>query len=146
MFRRVPGRYRVLAAFLGLGIVAFFFVGYLAAAGRVDLGRVLDPCGFRQRYGLPCPTCGMTRSWLVFSRGAVAESFYVQPAGALLCCILAVAAFLALLAAVFGLHFRFLDSLYSRVRAGYVVLVLMIVIAAGWAVTLARALAARARS
>jgi len=124
-------------------ITASFGLFHLAATGRIDVDRVLDPCGFKQRYSLPCPTCGMTTSILAFARGSIFESFYIQPAAALMCSIMVVAAFLALLKAVLGIHFRFLDSLFSKIKVKYLILTLIIVIAAGWAVTLARALAAR---
>jgi hypothetical protein len=115
------------------------------ATGRIDSDRWLDPCGFKQRFALPCPTCGMTTSALAFARGRIFESFYIQPAAALACCIMVIAAFLALLTAVFGIYFRSLDSLFCEVKTRYVILVLIVVIAAGWAVTLARALMASIR-
>jgi ABC-type glucose/galactose transport system permease subunit len=52
----------------------------------------LQACGFYQRTGLPCPTCGMTTSFAWFARGNVAASLYVQPMGTLLA-TLTVAAF-----------------------------------------------------
>ena len=42
------------------------------------------PCGFRDATGLPCPSCGMTRSWVWLVRGHVVEAFFYNPAGALL--------------------------------------------------------------
>jgi len=126
-------------------LVALFALFGLMAAGIIDPNLLLDPCGFKQRHGLPCPTCGMTHSVLAFARGRVFESFYIQPAAALMCCITIIAAFLALLIAVFGLYSRFLDSLFSEMKIRYVIVILIVVIAAGWAVTLARALAANMR-
>ena len=127
-------------------LVALFALFGLMATGIIDPDLWLDPCGFKQRYGLPCPSCGMTHSVLAFARGMVFESFYIQPVAALMCCIAIIAAFLALLIAVFGLYFRALDSLFCEVKIRYVIIILIVVIAAGWAVTLARALAANMRS
>ena len=84
----------------------------------------------------------MTTSILAFARGSIFESFYIQPAAALMCSIMVIAAFLALLKAVLGIHFRFLDSLFSKIKVKYLILIVILIIAAGWAVTLARALAA----
>lgn len=53
------------------------------------------PCGFHVRYGIPCPTCGMTTSFALLVRGRVWEAFVVQPAGAVLA-LLTVAAALIL--------------------------------------------------
>jgi len=120
-------------------LVAVFGLFWLAAHNKVDMGRWLEPCGFKQRYDLPCPTCGMTTSALAFAQGKILESFYTQPAAALLCCILVIVAFLAFLAAVFGVYFEFLRRFFAEVKIRYIVLAMLIIIAAGWAVTLARA-------
>jgi len=140
-FRRASSRQRLRAAIVLVALAASFALAWLAATGRINLDRVLDPCGLKQRYGLPCPTCGMTTSVLAFCRGEIFESFYIQPTAALLCCIMVIAAFLALLIAVFGIYFRFLDRFFSEVKIKHIILALLVIIAAGWAVTLARALA-----
>lgn len=145
-FRRTSSRQRLRAAIVCLVLAALFGLTRLAATGRINLDRVLDPCGFKQKYGLPCPTCGMTASVLAFCRGEIFESFYIQPTAALLCCIMVIAAFLALLIAVFGIYFRFLDSFFSEVKIKHIILALLVIIAAGWAVTLARALAENIRN
>lgn len=123
-----------MAAVLLLGL----FV--LAAAGKIDIGQLLGPCGFKQKYGLPCPGCGMTASAVAFFRGKIFESFYIQPAGALFCSVLVIVGFLALLTTVFGVYFRFLERLFCEIKIRYIILGLMVIIVAGWAVTFARAL------
>ncbi|MEC8473090.1 MAG: DUF2752 domain-containing protein, partial [Planctomycetota bacterium] len=52
-------------------------------------------------FGIPCPSCGMTTSWALFSRGEFASSFSVNPAGFLLAC-LAVTSFFIGIAAIAG--------------------------------------------
>jgi len=136
---RASFRQRLGAGLVFLVVVAFFGLFRLAAYGKIDIDRWLDPCGFKQKYDLPCPTCGMTASALAFVRGRFFESFYIQPAAALLCCILVVVAFLAFLIAVFGVYFAFLKRFFIDVKIRHIVLVLIIIVAAGWAVTLARA-------
>ena len=121
-------------------VVGFFGIFALAGHYNIDMGRWLGYCGFKQRYGLPCPTCGMTTATLAFAQGKIFEAFYVQPAGALLCCVLVVIALLALVIAVFGVYFRFLERFFREVKVKYIILTLIVIIAAGWAVTLARAL------
>jgi len=115
----------------------------LAANGKIDLGRWLVPCGFEQKYGLPCPTCGMTTAVVAFAQGKVLEAFYIQPAAALLCCMFLIIAFLAFLIAVFGVYFRFINRFFAEVKIKHIVLALIVITAAGWAVTLAQALAAK---
>ena len=122
-----------------LGIFAFF---HLAAAGRIDLSRLFHPCGFKQQYDLPCPTCGMTASSLAFVQGHIFEAFYIQPAAALMWLTMTVAAFFAFLISVFGLYFVPLMSLLAVLKTKHVILILIVIIVAAWSVTLARAIAA----
>jgi hypothetical protein len=129
-----------------LGAVGVFLVlaalfGLFALAGHYKIPLWPFPCGFKQRYNLPCPTCGVTTSVKAFAQGKILESFYIQPAAALLCCVLAVSAFLAFFVAVFGVYFDFLNRFFSKVKIKYIILALIVIIAAGWAITLARALA-----
>ena len=84
----------------------------------------------------------MTTSALAFVQGKIAESFYTQPAAALLCCVLIVSAFLAFITAVSGVYFSFVKRFFAEVKIRYIILALIIIIIAGWAVTLARAVAA----
>ncbi|MHC4411406.1 MAG: DUF2752 domain-containing protein [Planctomycetota bacterium] len=122
-------------------MVGFFVLARLAGAGKVDIGRWTEPCGFKQKYGLPCPTCGMTTSALSFAQGKIKESFSIQPAGGLFCSVLVVAAFLAFLAAFFGVYFIFLRRFFTEVKIRHIILALIIIIVAGWLVTLAGAAA-----
>jgi len=134
---------RIAATVVFLVVAVSFAAAWLAATGKFDLERWLGPCGFKQRTGLPCPTCGMTTSVLTFSRGKIFESFYIQPAGGLLCCVLVIIAFLALFTAVFGVYFRFVKRFFTEVKLRHIILALIVIIAAGWAVTLARALSSK---
>ena len=140
---RATSRQRLISGCFFLAVVAFFGIFLLAAHGKIDLARWLSPCGFKQRYNLPCPTCGMTTSIVAFAGGEIFESFYIQPAGALLCCVLVVSAILAFITASFGVYFWFLRRFFNEVKIRHIVLAFVIIIAAGWAVTLARALAQR---
>ena len=105
------------------------------------MGRWLGYCGFKQRHGLPCPTCGMTTATLAFAQGRIFEAFYIQPACGFLCCVMILTAILAFIIAVFGVYFCFIERFFKEVKVRYIILALIIIVAAGWAVTLARALA-----
>ena len=93
---RAGWRYRFWA-----GAAAVLCMGVLVLAGYVTpaangLGTHqqlnLPACGFYERTGYPCPTCGMTTAFAYMVRGRVLQSFIAQPGGALaaICCILAV--------------------------------------------------------
>ena len=56
-----------------------------------------------------------------------------------MCSMLIVVAFFTFLIAVSGVYFSFLDRLFAEVRMLHLVVGLLVILAAGWAVTLARA-------
>lgn len=141
--RRATARQRWIAALAGSAVVLLFAGLWLAPAVGFDFGLLLGPCGMKQRTGLPCPTCGMTTAVLAFARGAVPTAFYTQPAAALLCAMLVIGAFFAFLTAAFGIYFISLDRLLAEIRVKGLVVGLLVILAAGWAVTLARALASQ---
>lgn len=141
--RRASARGRMTAVLFTAGVVALFGGLWLLQGVGFDFGSLFGPCGMKQRTGLPCPTCGMTTCVLAFARGEVLTAFYVQPAGALLCALLIVAAFFAFLTAVLGVYFHFFARLWTELKVRYVVAGLLVILTAGWAVTLARAWAAQ---
>jgi len=142
-FNRASSGQRLGAAIVCLGIILFFGVFALAGHYNINMGRILGYCGFKQRTSLPCPTCGMTTAALAFAQGRVFEAFYIQPACGFLCCVMIIVAVLAFIIAVFGIYFRFIERFFTEVKPRYMILALIIIIAAGWAVTLARAIAAK---
>jgi hypothetical protein len=142
IFRRASSRQRLVAALVFLSVVAFFGFFWLVGRYELDLTWWLGYCGFKQRTGLPCPTCGMTTSVLAFSQGRIWQALYTQPAAGFLCCIIVVAGILAFITFVFGIRFVFLERFFTEVKAKHIILVLIVIIIAGLAVTLARALAA----
>ena len=143
MVRRASVRQRKIAALIGSIIVVLFAGLWLSQRLGFEWGLLFGPCGFKQRTDLPCPTCGMTTAVLAFARGAVLTAFYTQPAGAFVCLLLVVAAFFALLTALSGVYFIILDRLLAEVKIKYWVLGLLVILAAGWAVTFTRALVAQ---
>jgi hypothetical protein len=52
----------------------------LMALGQVFGGE----CGMKAAFGVPCPQCGMTRSWVYLVRGDLVSAFNFNAAGALL--------------------------------------------------------------
>ncbi|HLK20226.1 MAG TPA: DUF2752 domain-containing protein [Bryobacteraceae bacterium] len=45
--------------------------------------RINVVCAARQRLGLPCPTCGFTRGFVMTAHGRVTEAWKLSPAGPL---------------------------------------------------------------
>jgi hypothetical protein len=139
--RRASARERKIAAGIAFVILGAFIGLWLAQRVGFDFGLLFAPCGLKMRTGLTCPTCGMTTAVLAFARGQVLTAFYVQSAAAFLCAGVVVVAFFALLIAASGVYFSFLDRWLAEVRIVHLVVGLLVILAAGWAVTLARALA-----
>ena len=71
----------VLLIFIPVGWVVI----YIISSGKIDGESLFGICGFRQKYDLPCPFCGMTSSAVLFSKGYFVRSFTTQPAGFALC-------------------------------------------------------------
>ena len=145
IFCRASVDQRIIAAVIFLVIASLFTVLYLAGKGKINIGLLLGPCGFKQRYQLPCPSCGMTTSAVEFAKGNILQAFYIQPASALLCCVFVFAGFLAFLTAVFGVYWHFLSRFLKEVKFFFIILVIVVIISAGWAVTLVRAFAEKAQ-
>jgi hypothetical protein len=143
MIRRASARQRKIAALVAFSIIGLFAGLWLLQQVGFDFGLIFPRCGVKQRWGLTCPTCGMTTSVLAFARGEILTAFYVQPAAAFLCTVMIAVAFFAFLMSVSGVYFTALDRLMEEVRIRHLAVGLAIILAAGWAVTLARALAAR---
>jgi membrane protein insertase Oxa1/YidC/SpoIIIJ len=126
-----------LAVFLVISVIFALF--YLLARGNINPGS-FGGCSFERNYGLPCPSCGMTRSVTAFMQGKIIKSFLLQPAAAIGCFALVLAAFFSLLSALLGVNFWFLPPVRMW-RTGRILFAAAVVLAVGWAVTLARAFA-----
>lgn len=138
MFSRASYRQRLIAALVFFAISGSFAA--LWVVGRYNITLWPFACGFRQLYGLPCPTCGYTTSVLAFAQGRVIRSFYVQPAAAFFCIMAAAAAFFAFLVAVFGVYSPAFERRIVKLKLRYIFIAIALVVAAGWFVTFARAI------
>jgi hypothetical protein len=138
-FARLSVRGRLIAAAVFVVIAGgFAVVNWGERTGSIRWDRVFDPCGFKQRTRLPCPTCGMTTAVRAFAVGHVWQAFYTQPAAGLLCVVLVGVGLGSLFMAVTGRD----AGLLAWVRGWrwyYIVMVVVVAVLAAWAVTLARA-------
>ncbi len=94
-------------------------------------------CPLREITGLPCLSCGMTRSFDWFMRGRLLDSLAINPLGFLLASLAAIAALYLLLAPLrpprLQLSLPPRMALWARIGAG-------VAIAGNWVFLLARAL------
>jgi len=65
-------------ALLGGGVVALLAARFFPFAALPPL------CGFKFLTGLPCLTCGMTRSWVHLAHGRLVDAWAMSPLGAVL--------------------------------------------------------------
>ena len=72
--RRISG-----AEVVAVGGVAAVGTSFLLSPEHIEDGPVL--CPFRALTGLPCPGCGLTRSWVYAAHGWWRESFASNPFG-----------------------------------------------------------------
>lgn len=90
---RAPARLRGNTHSETVAVLGVLAVGVAAVlpAGRIDHGPVL--CPFRRLTGLPCPGCGMTRSWVHLMHGQWHAGVWANPFGVVaLVAVLALAA------------------------------------------------------
>ena len=139
---RATGRQRLIAVIVFAILSVFFGSFALASHFNLDMGNYLGRCGFKTMYHLPCPTCGYTTATLAFTKGKIFEAFYEQPACGLLCSIFVIIGVISLIIALFGINFSFVVKILTEVKIRYAIFALIIIVASGWAVTLARAWAA----
>ena len=119
----------VAGACLALLVVASQLHASDAGLGtHTQLG--LAPCGFESATGLPCATCGMTTSFALAANGRLIDAFHVQPFGALLAVLSAVAVLLGGYAALVGMS---LAPLLSAVVNTSVFITAIALLFAAWA-------------
>ncbi len=132
---------RIIAAVIFAALSSFFVSFAIAAHYNVDMGDRLGRCGFKMMYGIPCPTCGYTTATIAFARGRIIDAFNIQPACAFICTTFVLIDILAFIIAVFGVNFRFINRFFNEVKIRHIIFSLIVIVASGWAVTLARAVA-----
>ena len=69
------------ALWLVVGGASLCLLGVALATPGIQLPR----CGFKTITGLPCPTCGVTRTVIALSRGDLAHGLFMNPLAALAC-------------------------------------------------------------
>jgi hypothetical protein len=125
--------HRLLAALVAIGALTVLGIASVLTPNPsgvgTHMGLHLPECGWLERFGIPCPGCGMTTSFSYMVRGNVAASFYVQPMGATLCILTAMAFWTALYIAVTG---KPALRLLRFVPTGYYLLPLMFLGVAAW--------------
>ncbi|MHC4552711.1 MAG: DUF2752 domain-containing protein [Planctomycetota bacterium] len=144
--QKLSFRARFISALVFVFIAAGIVILWAAANEYINLKYWLGICGFKQRTGLPCPGCGWTHAAQAFFTGHFFQAFTMQPAAVLFCIVAVLTAVFALHCAIFGINFDFLKSyLGSSSGISIVLIAAVVVILAGWAVTLIRTILENSR-
>lgn len=92
----------VLCASLPLiGVAAWLTPDPDGMGTHIQLG--LRPCTYLEATGIPCATCGMSTAFSHAAHGQLIQSFVTQPAGMIMCLLLAVISLLSLYTLVMGI-------------------------------------------
>jgi hypothetical protein len=134
---------RLIAAGICAGIVGVFVLLWLGEKGIIQFHYLLGVCGFKQRYGLPCPGCGWTHAAQAFAAGDIVGSFQYQPAATIFCGAAILTAVLSLHTAIFGLQSGLRRILTHKRFWKYVLISSGIVVLLGWLITLGKVLSGR---
>jgi hypothetical protein len=132
---RLSASERFFAAAISACALALLIVAASLTPNALGLGTHRDlglaECGFLQKTGLPCPACGMTTSFAWFARGNFIASIYIQPMGALLAAMSAMAVWAGAWIAITGRPAHRLISSFSS-RQTFVGLLGFALAAWGW--------------
>lgn len=60
------------------------------------------PCTIQALFGFPCPACGMTTSWSLFTKGQITEALMTSASGTILAAVFLIASIWFLIAALRG--------------------------------------------
>ncbi len=141
---RVSGVSRLWAGLIFLaGLGTAGLLHWAAINDKINMDHLIGPCGFKQKYGLPCPGCGMTTALIAFARGDILGAFYIQPAAAVVYSVAVAAVMFAFVIAVLGTDFGLINGLCRQLKVGYIIFAAIVIVFGGWLVTLAHALAGK---
>jgi hypothetical protein len=103
----------------------------IIAVRFLPLERLAPACVFRSVVGLPCPTCGATRSLIELSHGEVARAFLMNPLFTVVLLMTLVYFFANILAVL--LQFRRVRILLSPFERSFVVGAICFLLLLNWA-------------
>lgn len=93
----------------------------------------MAPCGILIRYGLPCPTCGMTTAFSHTVRGQWLKAIMVQPGGFVLCVGAMIAAVVSMMTLWLG---AVPQAISRRLTFYHLFWIILITVLGGWGIRL----------
>ena len=112
---------------LGLIYGGIGLFGFLGARFFSRLAALIPPCPFHRLTGIPCPTCGSTRSGILLSQFRIMEAFLANPLFVLLCLGVAIWALTALVLRLAEKRMRIVPSAKSKTFMRYFLIGMIVV-------------------
>lgn len=105
-------RYYLFAA--GLLLLGYGWMLYLKMSHNNKALSSVGPCIFKQTTGIPCPSCGSSRSVLAITHGQFTEAFLWNPLGYMIAAVLLILPFVILYDLVY--QQKVLINSYERIE------------------------------
>ena len=115
--------------FIGLAYACIGLIGFTLAQFDLFILRIVPRCTLKKLTGLPCPSCGATRSGIFLSRFNPLDSLLENPLYFFLYCALFFYGINALFGAVFKMN---LSLSYRHVPKKTTLILIALIIAANW--------------
>ncbi len=117
MLRGITSRPGFIAWMLGAILVCEILATRLAFTADNDLVYLLGHpinivCALKQQFGIPCPTCGFTRGFVLSVHGSIGDAWRLSPSGPL-----AAIAIVGAALAFFAFAFLQRRGMYARVAS-----------------------------
>jgi len=103
-------------------LIFFVFIGHFVAV----LNKLPHFCLFQKIFGIPCPGCGMIRSFIAFSQLDIVSSWEYNPVGIFIVLFV----FIQIPLRIFALMFRNIEGLIrllSKILSNLIVISLLLV-------------------
>ncbi len=75
---RLPGLYKLIIV---VCLVGFAWLGLVLTGATINGNAVGNVCYMKQLTGVPCPSCGGTRSVMAILEGRLLDGFLINPLG-----------------------------------------------------------------
>ncbi len=114
MWQRMIWGTAAIACLAVLGVAAWLTPDPAGMGTHHQLG--MHACGFLERTGMPCATCGMTTSFSHFAHGQIVRSFFTQPMGFMLALLTAATVWVGAYIAFTGVPAWLITSRWPKLR------------------------------
>lgn len=132
-FKKSSASEKVIQFVILSGCVGAIIIGRMLTPSPSGIGTHtllgLPPCGFYKITGIPCPTCGVTTSFVLGAHFKFKESFFAQPVGFVVFILIFLG---AVAATVFFLAGKSLFNLNLKVSGYKIAIIILTFVLISW--------------